>query len=111
MKITNLSAVNLVTEFAQRGPWITSMGGRAAAIIESLVIDMSNSFLERFPKARTILELGSLEGGHAFTLARPKASNECSPSKGALPTLKGEIHWVIARHFKCRIQTGQLGGT
>jgi hypothetical protein len=73
MKITNLSAVNLVAEFAQRGPWITrfvidgvASGGDYQVVNDGRV----KQFLERFPNVRTILELGSLEGGHTFTLAR-----------------------------------------
>jgi SAM-dependent methyltransferase len=72
-KIINLSAVNLVDEFARLGPWITqfvingvSNGGDYQVINDRRV----QQFLERFPNARTILELGSLEGGHTFTLAR-----------------------------------------
>jgi hypothetical protein len=66
-------AVDLVAEFARRGPWIThfviegvASGGDYQVINDRRV----QQFLERFPNVRTILELGSLEGGHTFTLAR-----------------------------------------
>ena len=66
-------AVDLVAEFARRGPWITrfviegvASGGDYEVINDRRV----RQFLERFPNVRTILELGSLEGGHTFTLAR-----------------------------------------
>ena len=73
MKIITLDAVNLVAEFAQRGPWITQFvidgvpsGGDYQVVNDRRV----QQFLERFPNVRTILELGSLEGGHTFMLAR-----------------------------------------
>ncbi len=46
------------------------MAPRVAAITKWLVIDGSNSFSSVFPTFVPILELGSLEGGHTFTLAR-----------------------------------------
>jgi hypothetical protein len=65
--------VDLVVEFARRGPWITrfviegiATGGDYEVINDGRV----QQFLEHFPNVRTILELGSLEGGHSFTLAR-----------------------------------------
>jgi len=73
VKIITLDAVNLVAEFAQRGPWITQFvidgvpsGGDYQVVNDRRV----QQFLERFPNVRTILELGSLEGGHTFMLAR-----------------------------------------
>jgi SAM-dependent methyltransferase len=66
-------AVDLVAEFARRGPWIThfvidgvASGGDYQVINDRRV----QQFFERFPNGRTILELGSLEGGHTFVLAR-----------------------------------------
>jgi Methyltransferase domain len=65
--------VDLIAEFARRGPWITQFvidgvatGGDYQVINDRRV----QQFLERFPNVRTILELGSLEGGHTFMLAR-----------------------------------------
>ena len=65
--------MDLVAEFARRGPWIThfviegvASGGDYQVINDRRV----QQFLERFPNVRTILELGSLEGGHTFALAR-----------------------------------------
>ena len=65
--------MDLVAEFARRGPWITQFviegvttGGDYQVTNDRRV----QQFLERFPKVRTILELGSLEGGHTFALAR-----------------------------------------
>jgi SAM-dependent methyltransferase len=73
VKVITLDAVNLVAEFAQRGPWITQFvidgvpsGGEYQVVNDRRV----QQFLERFPNVRTILELGSLEGGHTFMLAR-----------------------------------------
>ena len=68
--------MDLVAEFARRGPWITrfviegvASGGDYEVINDRRV----QQFLERFPNVRTILEVGSLEGGHTFTLARQPA--------------------------------------
>ena len=65
--------MDLVVEFARRGPWIThfviegvATGGDYQVVNDGRV----QQFLERFPNVRTILELGSLEGGHTFMLAR-----------------------------------------
>jgi hypothetical protein len=67
--------MDLATEFAMRGPWITQFviegvatGGNYQVTSDRRV----QQFFERFPNVRTILELGSLEGGHTFTLARHK---------------------------------------
>jgi SAM-dependent methyltransferase len=65
--------VDLAIEFARRGPWITHFviegvptGGDYQVVNDRRV----QQFFERFPNVRTILELGSLEGGHTFSLAR-----------------------------------------
>jgi SAM-dependent methyltransferase len=65
--------VDLAAEFAKRAPWITHFvidgvesGGSFRAFNDGRV----RQFFERFPGVRTILELGSLEGGHTFELAR-----------------------------------------
>jgi hypothetical protein len=65
--------VDLVTEFARRGPWITHfvIGGVASGGDYQVINDRRvQQFFERFPNVRTILELGSLEGGHTFMLSR-----------------------------------------
>jgi SAM-dependent methyltransferase len=65
--------MDLKAEFAKLGPWITHFvidgvesGGKFHALEDSRV----GQFFESFPKVCTILELGSLEGGHTFALAR-----------------------------------------
>lgn len=65
--------MNLEAEFAKRGPWIThylvdgvESGGKFRALEDKRV----DQFFESFPGVRTILELGSLEGGHTFALAQ-----------------------------------------
>lgn len=59
--------------FWRRRPWITRFeiegrpyGGDAELLDDSRV----DQFVAAFPSARTVLELGSLEGGHSFSLAR-----------------------------------------
>jgi SAM-dependent methyltransferase len=65
--------MDLRAEFSKRGPWITHYeidgvvtGGDFHALGDSRV----GQFFETFPRVRTILELGSLEGGHTFTMAQ-----------------------------------------
>jgi hypothetical protein len=63
---------DLAAEFAALGPWIyqfqiagQTYGGGISAVGDVRV----ERFLRYAPKARTILELGSLEGAHSFILA------------------------------------------
>ncbi len=65
--------MDLKAEFAKREPWITHYvvdgvltGGDFHALDDPRV----GQFFETFPRVRSILELGSLEGGHTFTMAR-----------------------------------------
>ena len=65
--------MDLATEFARRGPWITQFViDEVATGGDYQVTDdrRLQQFFKRFPNVRTILELGSLEGGHTFSLAR-----------------------------------------
>lgn len=62
----------LWSEFEKRGPWVTKFvidgkeyGGHFNAMRDTRI----DQFFESFPKPRRILELGSLEGGHSFSLA------------------------------------------
>lgn len=82
--------MNLVTEFAQRGPWITQFvingvpsGGDYKVVDDRRV----QQFLERFPNVRTILELGSLEGGHTFALARHQSVERVLAIEGRLANI------------------------
>lgn len=59
--------------FRRREPWVTRFviddvkyGGEFDPVNDGRVAQ----FLTHFPRARVILELGSLEGGHSFALAR-----------------------------------------
>lgn len=65
--------MDLKTEFEKRGPWIThfevngiTSGGTFPALEDERIVQ----FFQAFPDVRTILELGSLEGGHTFALAQ-----------------------------------------
>ncbi len=65
--------MDLKTEFEKRGPWIThfevngiSSGGAFPALEDERILQ----FFQAFPDVRTIVELGSLEGGHTFALAQ-----------------------------------------
>lgn len=62
----------LWSEFEKRGPWVTKFaidgkeyGGHFNAMQDTRI----DQFFESFPKPRRVLELGSLEGGHSFSLA------------------------------------------
>jgi Methyltransferase domain len=65
--------MNLKDGFNLREPWITKFeiegeayGGSFDAMNDARV----TQFFEHMPKVNTILELGSLEGGHSFSLAQ-----------------------------------------
>jgi SAM-dependent methyltransferase len=65
--------MDLKAEFSKREPWITyyafdevNTGGDFHALNDPRVAQ----FFETFPRVQNILELGSLEGGHTFTMAR-----------------------------------------
>lgn len=65
--------MNLSEEFKLKEPWVTkftiegtSYGGQFNAMNDDRIIQ----FFESFPDVKTILELGSLEGGHSFALAQ-----------------------------------------
>jgi hypothetical protein len=65
--------MNLAEEFKSREPWVTKFaidgveyGGGFDALNDARI----TQFFEVFPNVKTILELGSLEGGHSFALAR-----------------------------------------
>lgn len=69
---------HLRAEFEKRGPWVTKFvidgeehGGNFNAMQDTRI----EQFFESFPKSQRIMELGSLEGGHSFSLAsRPSVS-------------------------------------
>lgn len=65
--------MNLAEEFKAREPWITKFaidgveyGGNFDALGDARI----GQFFDVFPNVKTVLELGSLEGGHSFALAR-----------------------------------------
>lgn len=63
---------DLLAEFEQRSPWITrfTIGGREyGGSYDAMRDPRLTRFFECFPRASSILELGSLEGGHTFGLA------------------------------------------
>jgi hypothetical protein len=81
--------MDLVAEFARRGPWITQFvingvpsGGDYQANDQRVL-----QFLERFPNVHTILELGSLEGGHTFILARQPGVERVLAIEGRLANI------------------------
>lgn len=65
--------MNLTEEFAKREPWYTKFeiaGSSYGGDYDAMNDPRLAAFEKYFPEARTILELGSLEGGHSFGLAR-----------------------------------------
>lgn len=68
-----MEQTDIAREFKRREPWVTKFvidgqayGGHFDALEDARIAQFS----AMFPKARTVLELGSLEGGHSFGLAR-----------------------------------------
>jgi SAM-dependent methyltransferase len=73
IKNHDAGAIDIAREFETRGPWVTkfvidgvSYGGAFNAMEDVRLVQ----FKEHFADARTVLELGSLEGGHSFGLAK-----------------------------------------
>lgn len=65
--------MDLTSEFAKRGPWITRFvidGVESGGKFDTLADARVDQFFECFPNVRTIPDLGSLEGGQTFALAR-----------------------------------------
>lgn len=69
---------SLRREFEKRGPWVTKFvigGEEYGGKIDAMHDPRVDQFFRAFPDAGRILELGSLEGGHTFSLAsRPHVS-------------------------------------
>ncbi len=68
-----MDAATLKAEFERLGPWITQYhidGETYGGFFDALNDARVTQFFEVFPQAQTILELGSLEGGHSLALAR-----------------------------------------
>jgi len=68
-----MANLNLEKEFKKHGQWITrfmihgrAYGGRYDAATDVRL----KQFFENFPDVQTVLELGSLEGGHTLSLAQ-----------------------------------------
>lgn len=64
---------SLEKEFEKRKPWVTKFvisGREYGGTYDALNDRRVDQFFQFFPDAKTILELGSLEGGHAFSLAK-----------------------------------------
>lgn len=66
---------NIKAEFEKRKPWITQFhiegekfGGNFDAMNDARI----KQFFEIFPNVKTVVELGSLEGGHSFALAQSR---------------------------------------
>ena len=60
-------------EFERLGPWVTKFnlaGADYGGWFDALNDVRIRWFVEYFKNARTVLELGSLEGGHTFALSR-----------------------------------------
>jgi hypothetical protein len=97
IKIINLSAVDLVAEFARRGPWITQFvinGAATGGDYQVVDDDGSNSFLSVFLTSVLFSRSDRLKVVTASPLLGTQASNELSPSKHAPPTSKGRNSFV-----------------
>jgi SAM-dependent methyltransferase len=86
-----LETIDLQREFEKRGPWMTrfvihgrTFGGRYDPSDDPRLV----WFRLAFPKAESILELGSLEGGHSFPLARMEGVKRIISLEGRKANLK-----------------------
>jgi len=64
---------DLKAEFEKRKPWITKFhiaGEEYGGYFDALSDVRIRQFFESFPPIETVVELGSLEGGHSFALAQ-----------------------------------------
>src|SRR5947209_5893974 len=72
----SLTHAYLKAMFKMRGPWVTKfqIGGESYGGSRDYSDYNADPriprFIQQFPEAKSILELGSLEGGHSFQLAR-----------------------------------------
>lgn len=76
---------NLAAEFERLRPWITKFhidGAEYGGNFDALNDARITQFFEMFPAAENILELGSLEGGHSFALARNQSVNRVLAVEG-----------------------------
>lgn len=83
--------LDLKREFEKRGPWMTQFIIQGQAFGGQY--DPSDDprlrwFQQKFPVAETILELGSLEGGHSFPLARLAGVKKVVAIEGRKANLK-----------------------
>ncbi len=72
-KIGKFNYKSLKDEFEKLKPWITKFiinGKEFGGDFEAQNDIRINQFFQYFPNVQTILELGSLEGGHTFCLAK-----------------------------------------
>lgn len=64
---------DLAAEFEKRKPWVTKFqidGAEYGGFFDAMNDARVRQFFEHFPAPETVVELGSLEGGHSFALAR-----------------------------------------
>lgn len=72
-KASQMVARNLDEEFEKRSPWVTKFiidGKEFGGDFDALNDKRLEWFFQYFPDASTILELGSLEGGHTIGLSQ-----------------------------------------
>ncbi|HMJ08316.1 MAG TPA: class I SAM-dependent methyltransferase [Pyrinomonadaceae bacterium] len=65
--------MDITTEFNELSPWITRFNIEGTAYggdFDAMNDVRIDQFFAAFPDVKTVLELGSLEGGHSFAIAR-----------------------------------------
>ncbi|MBK7392381.1 MAG: class I SAM-dependent methyltransferase [Chloracidobacterium sp.] len=65
--------MDIAAEFAQRGPWVTKFtidGVDTGGAFDAMNDVRVTQFFDHFTDVKTVLELGSLEGGHSFAIAK-----------------------------------------
>ncbi len=92
--------MNLTEEFNLRGPWITkfeingiSYGGNFDGMRDNRIVQ----FFDEFPEVKTVLELGSLEGGHSFALAQNPSIEKVIAIKTSKKHNLSKNYWAIKK--------------
>src|SRR5262245_58026005 len=103
--------------FHRRGPWVTRFIVRDKVYgggYDTLADPRLRWFCESFPDARTILELGSLEGGHTWGLATRHGARKIVALEGRAPNVRRarfaqkKIGYAKARFYREDLESCDL---
>ncbi len=86
-----VNQLDIAHEFERRKPWVTKFliqGTEYGGEFDAMNDDRIGQFFRYFPNARTILELGALEGGHSFALANPPTVQRVVAVEGRISNIE-----------------------